>query len=92
MDLTLPRQEDQHRSRLLAQGLHDRPCHGVLESLGDVAAQIEGLDREHPPLGLDHRRAVQKAGHPRNIQRRRHDQQPQIVAQHRLTFARQGQA
>ena len=91
VDLALPRQEDQHRTALFAQGLHHRPRHGILESLGGVAAQIEGLDGEHPLLDLDHRRAIQQLGHPRDIQRRRHDQQPQIVAQHRLALARQGQ-
>ncbi|MNX66085.1 hypothetical protein D3C86_971660 [compost metagenome] len=92
VDLPLPRQEDQHRSALFAQGQHDGARHGVLESLDGVAAQIEGLDREHPPLGLDHRRAIQELRHPRDVERRRHDQQPQVVAQHRLALARQGQA
>ncbi|MNE12660.1 hypothetical protein D3C80_1054700 [compost metagenome] len=91
MDLALPWQEDQHRSGLFTQGQHHRPRHGVLESLGGVAAQIEGLDREHPSLGLDHRRAIQQFRHPSDVQRRRHDQQPQIVAQHRLALSRQSQ-
>ncbi|MNQ89265.1 hypothetical protein D3C85_1045670 [compost metagenome] len=92
MNLALSRQEDQHRPRLLPQGQHDRPRHRVLESLDGVAAQIKGLHREHPPLCLDDRRAIEQAGHPSDVQRGRHDQQPQVVSQHRLALPRQGQA
>ncbi|MNE15137.1 hypothetical protein D3C80_1080380 [compost metagenome] len=92
VDFALPRQEGQHRPRLFPQRQHHRPRHGILESLGDVTAQVTGLDREHPTLGLDYRRPVQQPGHPDDVERRRHDQHAQVLAQHRLTLARQRQA
>ncbi len=91
VNLALPRQKGQDRAGLFVQGLNHGLGHGLLEPFDRVAAQIAGLDREHPSLGLDHWRAVEQARHPRDVERRRHDQQTQIVAQHRLTVARQRQ-
>ena len=96
VNLPLPRQKDQHRSALLAQRLNDCARDSVLDPLDGVAPQVAGLDREHPPLGLDHRCAFpgpigQHLGHPADIQRRRHHQQPQILAQQPLRLPRQRQ-
>ena len=92
VNLTLPRQEDQNRPALFAQGGQAGPRHRLFEPLGRIAAQVSGFDWKHPPLGLDHRRAIQQTRDADHIQRRRHDQQPQIVAQQPLCLARQRQA
>ena len=91
VNLALPRQEGQDRARLLAQGLDHRPGHGVFQPFQRVAAGIAGLDREHPALRFNDRGPVQQPGHPDDVQRRRHDQQAQILAQHRLAVPRQRQ-
>ena len=91
VNLPLSRQEGQDRAGLVMQGLNHGLGHGVLESFNRVATQIAGLDREHPPLGLDDGGAAQQLGHARDVERRRHDQQAQIVAQHGLAVARQRQ-
>ena len=91
MDLALTRQEDQHRSRLLTQREPHRARRGVLDPLGRTPADIEGLDGEHPALGLDHRRATEQGRHTGNVQCRRHDQQPQVLAQQSLRLAGQRQ-
>ena len=50
-----------------------------------------GRDRMRPSLALDDGTAIQQRRHARAIQRRRHDENTQVVAQALLTIARQRQ-
>ena len=61
VDFALSGQKDEDRAALLPQGQQDGPGQGILDPLDRVAPAVTCLDRKHPPLGLDHGRAVQKA-------------------------------
>ena len=84
-DLALPWEEREDRSALLGQGAQDGARDGILDPLVRIAAEIARLDRIGAPLRFDHRHArrhiVEEPRHPRTIERRRHDQQPQIRSQ-----------
>ena len=56
-----------------------------------VAAGIARLDRECAALALHHRRITEQLRHPSAVERRRHHQQFQVLAQALLRFARQRQ-
>ncbi len=91
-DLALARQEDQQTAALLGQGPLDGADHALLQPLAVVAAQIAGVDREHPPLALDDRRLTQQGRDPRSVQGGRHHQDLQVLAHQALCVAGQGQA
>ena len=57
-----------------------------------LAAEIARLDRKGAALAVDHRRVAEQLRHPRAVERRRHHQNAQILAQTRLRVARQRQA
>ena len=57
-----------------------------------IAAEIARLDRKAAALALDHRRVAEQARDARAVERRRHHQQLQILAQALLRVARQRQA
>ena len=88
--LTLPRQEDQQTSGLLAQHLAHGPCRLLFQAPSRIATEIDCLDRKLSPLAFNDGSIAQEAGHPRAVQGRRHDQKPQIIAQQQLGIARQG--
>ena len=79
-------------------------AHGAHDGVGDlrfdrarITAEIARLDREGAARGLDYRSVAegfcaQKLCHARAVDRRRHDQKPQILAQSLLRVARQRQA
>ena len=85
-------QEHQQRARLGAQRARDRVRHLILDAFARVAAEIARLDRKAAALALDDRRIAQQRRHPRAVERRRHDQELQILAQALLRVARQRQA
>ena len=85
-------QEHQQRARLGAQRARHRVGDLPLDRRARVAAEIARLDRESAALAFDHRRIAEQLRHPRAVERRRHHQQLQVVAQALLRVARQRQA
>ena len=57
-----------------------------------IAAEIARLDREGAALALDHRRVAEQSRDAGAVERRRHDEDAQIVAQARLRIERQREA
>ncbi len=57
-----------------------------------IAAEIARLDREGAPLALDQRGLAHQLRHPRAVERRRHHQEAQVLAQGPLRVERQRQA
>ncbi len=90
-DFGSARQKHQNRAGIGAQ----RALHGVghlaLDRRALVAAEIARLDRKSAALAFDHRRISQQRRHPRAIERRRHHQDFQILAQALLRVTRQCQ-
>ncbi len=86
-DLALPRQEDEHA----ALGLRDRGEHQVRHRLLEARAmpgaarprpvEPARLHRKHPPFRGDDRRPAHQRRHRLGLERRRHDQQPQVRPQ-----------
>ena len=86
------RQESQHRAGIGAQRGRDGIRHLPLQRRIGLAAEIAGLDRKGAALAGDDRRIAEQFGDPRAIERRRHHQNAQILAQAGLGIARQRQA
>ena len=72
--------------------MQDGVDHLPLDRGTRIAPQIAGLDRKGAAGAFDHRRIVQQAGDMRGIERRRHDDQPEILAQPGLHVAGERQA
>ncbi len=89
--LALPRQEGQNTARFIHQCIADCPRHGILNPLIRLAVAIADIDGISAALALDDRRIAEKRGHARTIQRCRHDEDFEIVAQCRLHIERQRQ-
>ena len=64
----------------------------ALDRRARIAAEIARLDRKRAALAFDHRRVAQKLRDPRAVERRRHHQQLEILAQALLHVARERQA
>ena len=90
-DFGRARQERQHRAGIGAQRVRNGIRHLPLQRHVRLAAEIARLDREGAALALDDRRIAKQPRHPRAVERRRHHQQAQILAQARLRVARQRQ-
>ena len=75
-----------------AQRRCDRVRHLPLQRRIRLAAEIAGLDRKGAAFAGDDRRVAEQLGNARAVQRRRHHQNAQILAQTRLRVARQRQA
>ena len=86
------RQEHQHRARIGAQRARHRVGDLALDRRARVAAEIARLDREGAALALDHRRVAEQLRDARAVERRRHHQQLEIVAQALLRVAREREA
>ena len=56
-----------------------------------LAAEITGFDRKGAPLAFDYRRIAKQFRHARAVERRRHHQDAQILAQAGLRVARQSE-
>ena len=57
-----------------------------------IAGEIARLDRKGAALAFDHRRVAEQLADPRAVERRRHDQEAQILAQALLRVERQREA
>ncbi len=88
-DFGRARQERKHRARLLAHRAFDRVGHLPLDRRARIAAEIARLDLEGAALALDHRRIAEKLRHPRAVERRRHGENAQILAQPSARIERQ---
>ena len=86
------RQERQHRAGIGAQRGRDRIRHLPLQRRIGLAAEIARLDRKGAAFAGNHRRIAQQLADARAIERRRHHQNAQILAQTRLRIARQREA
>ncbi len=91
-DFGSTRQEGQHRAGIGAQRGCDRIRHLPLQRCIGLAAEVAGLDRKGAALAGDDRRVAEQLGDARAIERRRHHQNTQILAQAGLGVARQRQA
>ena len=87
------RQEHQQRSGLGAQRARTTAS-ATCRSIGarGIAPEVARLDREGAAGALDHRRVAEQARDARAVERRRHHQQPEVLAQPLLHVARQRQA
>ena len=83
------RQERQHRAGIGAQCGRDRIRHLPLQRRIGLAAEIARLDRKGAAFAGDDRRIAQQLADPRAVERRRHHQDAQILAQAGLRIARQ---
>ncbi len=87
-----PGQKRQHRTGIGAQRHRDGIGHLPFQRRIGLSAEIARLDRKRAALAGDHRRIAQQRGDPRPVERRRHHQDAQILAQSDLRIARQRQA
>ncbi len=94
-DLALAGQEDQHAALGLSASAcraPDRPPRASSRAPGPAGGRSQRrLDREGPALGGDHRRIAHQGGDRRGVERGRHHQQDQIVAQRRAHLQAQRQ-
>ena len=86
------RQERQHRAGIGAQRHRDRIRHLPLQRRIGLAAEIAGLDRKGAAFAGNDRRIAEQSCDPRAVERRRHHEDAQILAQAGLRVARQRQA
>ena len=90
-DLADARQENERAAVLSG----DRPPHRarrrILDAADRVAVEIARLDREHAAGRFDQRRAAEPFDDGAGIERRRHRDHAQILAQRRLRLAHQGE-
>ena len=86
-------QEGEDIAPLLAPGGEHRAGHRILDPLFDAAGAPFDPQRMHAALALHHRRiGAEQAGETRAVDGGGHHDQPQIIAQHRLAFQREGEA
>jgi hypothetical protein len=86
------RQERQHRAGIGPQRRGDRIRHLPLDRRVSLAAEIARLDRKGAALAFDDGRFAQQFCHAGAIERCRHHEDAQILAQAQLRVARQRQA
>ena len=92
LDLALAGQEGEHAAALLRQRLPHRACNRILHRRARRALGMARLDRKAPAGALHHRGVAEQARDPRAVERRRHDQQPQVRPQGALHVERQREA
>ena len=90
-DLALPRQEDQDRAAFLFERVERHARDLVLDPRGRVAPDIARRDGIGAAFAFDQRRVSQERAHPRAVERRRHDEEAQVVAQGALRVEREGE-
>jgi hypothetical protein len=91
-DFGSTRQERQHRAGIGAQRGRNCIRHLPLDRCIRLAAEIARLDRKGSALAGNHRRVAEQFADPRAVERRRHHQDAQILAQAGLRIAGQRQA
>ncbi len=84
--------KDQQRARLAAQRARDGIGDLTFDLRARVAPEIARLDRKSATHALDHRRLAEELADPRAVERRRHHQELEILAQSLLRVARERQA
>ncbi len=72
------------------QGTHHRVRHLILDARIGIAAEIARLDREGAALAGDDGSVAEKLRNPRAVERRRHRQDAQVIAQAALAVEREG--
>ena len=91
-NLALAGQEDEERAALLVQRQQDGLGDLVLDALQRVAAEIACLDGIGATLALNHRGIAEQARDSRAVERRRHHEDAQVLAQTGLGVERQSEA
>ena len=91
-DLGSAWKEDQERSVVGTQGARRRLGHLALDRRARVASEVAGLDREGAAGALDHRCIADEPADARPVERRRHDQELEVLAQPLLRVAGERQA
>ncbi len=91
-DLALTGQEDQSRAALGGERRKYDAGGVLLDAQSRVATDIARLDRKRPAGALDDRRIAEQTGDAGPIERRRHDEEAQILAQGPLRVERQSEA
>ena len=86
------RQERQHRAGIGAQRGRNCIGHLPLDRRIRLAAEIARLHRKGAAFARNHRRVAKQFADPRAVERRRHHQDAQILAQAGLRIAGQRQA
>ncbi len=87
-----PGRKTKQRTGLGAQRARDGIGDLPFDRDARVAPEIAGLDREGAAGALDHRRVAEELADARAVERRRHDQELEVLAQALLHVARQRQA
>jgi len=88
-DLGRAGQEREHRTGICAKRARDRLRHLPLQRRIGLAAEIARFHGESAALAGDDRSVAQEPADPRAVERRRHHQKAQILAQAGLRIARQ---
>src|SRR5207302_3035304 len=90
-DLAHAGQEHQRAAALGGEGAADRARNRVFDAARRFAVEIARLHREHAAGRFDHWRAAQPLRYRAGIERRRHGNDTQVLAQRALGFADQGE-
>ena len=91
-DLGLAGQKGEDRALLLAQRAYDGARDVVLKAQSGIAPDMSGLDGKGAAFARDHRRVAHEARDARAVERRRHGDKAQILAQAALRVERQRKA
>ncbi len=90
-DLADAGQEHQRAAAFRRDGAADRARHRILDAAGRLTVEVARLDREQAAGRFDQRRAAQPLRHRAGIERRRHGDDAQLLAQRALGFAYEGE-
>ena len=91
-DLALPRQEDEDRAGLLRERRERHARDLVLDAGAWGPPDVAGRDGPGAAFAFDQRRGAEEGANPRAVERRRHDQNPQVFAQAGLRVERERKA
>ena len=81
LDFALAGQKHQHGPILLREGYHDRTHDGGLKPLIGVTPKVSRLHRETAPVAVNNRCVAKHSGNAGPVDRRRHDDNPEIFTQ-----------
>ncbi len=84
-------QKHQRAAPFLSERTAHHRRHIAFEPSGRLAVEVAGLDGKHAPGGVHHRCAAQPRGNGARVERRRHGDDPQVLAQGGLRLAHQGE-
>src|SRR6185437_11596577 len=80
-DFAYARQEDEDRAALAVERIERDARDFVLDAGAWLAADIAHRDRIGAAFAFNEWRIVKQRAHPRAVERRRHDEEPQVLAQ-----------